>query len=60
MLSDAPRIKVSTHGTIQEVTLTAHSAAEFETPAFDAFLNRAVAAVLGQGKRVKLKKASEL
>ncbi len=61
VLSDAPRIKVTTHaGPMQEITITAHSAAEFESPAFDAFLIKAVAATLGRGKSAKLKKASEL
>ena len=61
MLSDAPRIKVATNaGPMQEITITAHSAADFESPAFDAFLTKAVAAILGRGKLAKLKKASEL
>jgi excinuclease ABC subunit A len=61
VLSDAPRLKVTTHaGLMQEITITAHSAAEIESPAFIAFLTRAVAAILGRGKSAKLKKASEL
>ena len=61
VLSDAPRIKVATNaGPMQEITITAHSAADFESPAFDAFLTKAVAAILGRGKSAKLKKASEL
>ena len=61
VLSDAPRIKVATNaGPMQEITITAHSAADFESAAFDAFLTKAVAAILGRGKSAKLKKASEL
>jgi len=61
VLSDAPRIKVTTNASpMQEITITAHSAADFESPAFDAFLTKAVAAILGRGKTAKLKKASEL
>jgi excinuclease ABC subunit A len=61
VLSDAPRIKVATNaGPMQEITITAHSAADFESPAFDAFLTKAVAAILGRGKSAKLKQASEL
>ncbi len=61
VLSDAPRIKVEPlSGLMQEITITAHSATEFESPAFDAFLTKAVAAILGRSKSGKLKKASEL
>jgi excinuclease ABC subunit A len=60
VLSDSPRIKVTNHGPVQEITLTAHTADEFETPGFETFLTRAVTAFLNQGKPAKLKKASEL
>jgi excinuclease ABC subunit A len=61
VLSDAPRIKVSTNASpMQEITITAHTAADFESPAFDAFLTKAVATILGRGKSAKLRKASDL
>lgn len=61
VLSDAPRVKIASHaGAIQEITITAHSAAELESPAFDAFLTKAVASVRVRNTSAKLKKASEL
>ena len=60
VLSDAPRVKIETLGPYQEIVITGHSAAEFETLGFEAFLGKAVAAYLGREKAGKLKKASEL
>ena len=60
VLSDAPRVKIETMGPYQEIVITGHSAADFETLGFEAFLGKAVAAYLGQGKTGKLRKASEL
>ena len=60
MLSDAPRVKTETLGPYQEIIITGHSLADFETLGFETFLEKAVAGYLGQGKTGKLKKASEL
>jgi len=60
VLSDAPRLKIVNGGPMQEITLTAHAAADFETAGFETFLSKAVAASLSQGKSAKLKKASEI
>ncbi len=57
--SDAPRLVVSDTGPIQEVTISAHAADELDTPEFDAFLARAVAARLTKKSGV-LVAASEL
>jgi excinuclease ABC subunit A len=51
VLCDAPRLKVQNVGPFQEITLVGHSVTDFETLAFDAFLNKAVAAFLKLGKR---------
>jgi excinuclease ABC subunit A len=60
VLSDAPRVKLRNVASIQEITITGHALAEFESPGFDAFLSRAVTAFRNQGKSRKLKRASEL
>ncbi len=60
VLSDAPRVKTTTMGPYQEIVITGHSAADFETLGFETFLEKAVVAYLDQGKTGKLKKASEL
>lgn len=60
VLSDAPRVKIETMGPFDEIVITGHSAAEFETLGFETFLNKAVIAYLSRGKTGKLKKASEL
>ena len=60
VLSDAPRVKTETLGPYQEIVITGHSSADFETLGFETFLERAVAGYLGEGKTGKLKKASEL
>ncbi|MFO0889243.1 MAG: excinuclease ABC subunit UvrA [Isosphaeraceae bacterium] len=60
VLSDAPRIKVGNQGPWQEIALTAHSLTEFETPGFESFLTRVVAAAISEKEGGKVKKASEL
>ena len=61
VLCDQPRLKFTNLGPFHEITIVGHSATEFETPAFDAFLKKAVKAYLGMGKALgKLKKASEI
>ena len=60
MLSDAPRLKVTNQGPWQEITFTAHSADELQTPGFESFLAMAVAAAIAENDGGKLKKASEL
>lgn len=60
VLSDAPRLKITRVGLVDEVVITAHGPGELETPAFDAFLRKAVAAALNPGEPAKLRKASEL
>jgi hypothetical protein len=47
-------LKVHDVGPFQEVTLVGHSVTDFETPAFDAFLKKAVRAFLSLGKRGEL------
>jgi excinuclease ABC subunit A len=46
VLCDQPRVKITDLGPFQEITITAHSAAELATDAFDAFLKQAVQAFL--------------
>ncbi len=60
VLCDQPRLKFTNLGPFHEITIVGHSVQEFETPAFDAFLKKAVKAFLGMGTTGKLKKASEL
>jgi excinuclease ABC subunit A len=49
VLSDAERLAVANaRGAGQEITITCHSAADLETPGFDAFLGRAIASLRGQ------------
>ncbi len=61
VLCDQARLKFTNLGPFHEITIVGHSAKEFETPAFDAFLKKAVKAFLQMGKTLgKLKKASEL
>ena len=61
VLCDQPRLKFTNLGPFHEITIVGHSATEFESPAFDAFLKKAVKAYLGMGKALgKLKKASEI
>ena len=57
---DSRRLVVEDAGPVQAVILTCHSAADVETPEFDAFLARAVAAYTGRGTGGKLVVASEL
>ena len=61
VLCDQPRLKITNLGPFHEITIVGHNARDFETPAFDAFLKKAVKAFLQMGKSLgKLKKASEL
>jgi excinuclease ABC subunit A len=60
VLSDAPRVRIESVGSYQEIVITGHSLADFETPGFEIFLEMAVSAYLAQRKTRKLKKASEL
>jgi excinuclease ABC subunit A len=62
VLSDAPRLSFTNIASTQEITITGHAAAEFETDGFKAFLALAVTAFLSQGKsgKAKLRKASEM
>ena len=60
VLSDAPRVSLTTSGAYQEIALTAHSADELETPAFHDFLVLAVASFHKMGSIGELKTASEL
>ena len=60
VLSSLPRLRINDLGPFQEITIVGHAAADFDTPAFDAFLKKAVSAFLGIGRPSKLKKASEL
>ena len=60
VMCDQPRVKVEELGPFQEIVLVGHTAADFETPGFDAFLRKAVAAYLNMGNRSRLKRASEL
>ena len=44
MLSDSPRVTVENNRVLgQEVVITVHAANDVETPAFDAFLRKAIA-----------------
>jgi excinuclease ABC subunit A len=58
--SDAARLSVTNQGAIQEIVLNCHLAADLETPAFDAFLVKAVAAHRRIGQSGELVVASEL
>ena len=60
VLSDQPRLKITEIGPFQEITIVGHAAEDFETPAFDSFLRKAVNAFLGIEKPSKLMRASEL
>jgi excinuclease ABC subunit A len=61
VLSDAERVTVAAgKGGTQEVVITCHAADDLETPAFDAFLTRAVASYQRLGKTGALVAASEL
>ena len=60
VLCDLPRLKITDVGPFQEITIVGHAAEDFDTPGFDAFLQKAVKAFLDMGKPVKIKKASEL
>ena len=61
VLSDAARLVVSAvAGPFQDVTITAHTLDELETPAFREFLAKAVASYQRLGESAALMKASEL
>ena len=60
VLCDQPRLKFTNLGPFHEITIVGHGAREFETPAFDAFLKKAVKAFLGMGALGKLARASDL
>ena len=60
VLCDLPRLKITEIGPFQEITIIGHAAEDFDTPGFDAFLEKAVEAFLAIGKPAKIKKASEL
>ncbi len=60
VLSDLPRLRINDLGPFQDITIVGHAAADFETPAFGAFLKKAVSSFLAIGQPSKLKKASEL
>jgi excinuclease ABC subunit A len=60
VLSDAPRVKVSSQGPWQEIAITAHSTAELETPEFEAFLTKVVDSAINEKTAGQVKKASEL
>jgi excinuclease ABC subunit A len=61
VLSDSPRLTLANgKGPTQDVTITCHAAEDLETPAFEAFLAKAIAAFQKIGKTGKLVAASEL
>ena len=74
VLCDQPRLTITNLGGYQEIVIPCHAAADVKTPAFDEFLQTAVAAFLklaassgdepkgkkGGGAKGKLKRASEL
>ncbi len=50
VLCDQPRLKITDLGPFQEITIVGHAVEDFDTPGFDAFLNKAVQGVSGHGK----------
>jgi excinuclease ABC subunit A len=61
VLSDLARLTVAEgKGGTQEILIAGHTAADFETPAFDGFLQRAAASYQRLGKTAGLVSASEL
>jgi excinuclease ABC subunit A len=60
VLCDLPRLRVEALGPFQAITIIGHAAGDVETPAFDAFLRKAVSAFLKAGQQPKLMKASDL
>jgi excinuclease ABC subunit A len=60
VLSDSPRVSVSSSRGYQEVTITAHSAEELENPAFHDFLAKAVGSFQKLEASGELVMASEL
>ncbi|MDR3634948.1 MAG: ATP-binding cassette domain-containing protein, partial [Isosphaeraceae bacterium] len=57
---DSPRLTVTDIGPTQEILILCHSAEDVETPAFDAFLARGVAAYLKEDRPGKVVFGSEL
>jgi len=60
VLSDAPRVKFASPAGCQEITITGHAAADFQTPAFEDFLRRAVASLARKAGPARLKAAADL
>ncbi|AMV37347.1 excinuclease ABC subunit UvrA [Planctomyces sp. SH-PL62] len=60
VLSDAPRLKVSSTPGAQEITITGHTLADFQTPAFDEFLGQSVKALHKSVAGKRLVKAADL
>ncbi len=60
VLSDLPRLRINDLGPFMEITIVGHGVDDFETPGFDTFLKKSVAAFLAIGKPAKFKRASEL
>lgn len=60
VLSDAPRLKITSSGGRQEITITGATLADFETPAFADFLAAAVATLSTSGDLPKIKSAARL
>ena len=60
VLSDSQRVTVNDHGPWQEITITGHVLADFETKGFDTFLTRAVTAFLDPRRTQKPRRADDL
>ncbi|WP_165068434.1 excinuclease ABC subunit UvrA [Paludisphaera rhizosphaerae] len=60
VLSDAPRLKVGNDAGGQEIIITGHALDDFQTPAFDAFLVKAVESLSRRAGRSRLRTAAEL
>ncbi|MDG3005516.1 excinuclease ABC subunit UvrA [Paludisphaera mucosa] len=60
VLSDAPRLKVASRAGYQEVAITGHALADFQTQAFDDFLAMAISALTKQRGRSRLKTAADI
>ncbi len=60
VLCDLPRLRVEAFGPFQQITIIGHSAEEFETPSFSAFIQEAVTSYVSGGKPGKLKRGIDL
>ena len=60
VLSDASRLKVTSEAGYQEVTITGHSLEDFQTPAFEDFLARAVQSLVRWNDPSQLRTAADL